>query len=58
MKPEAYNIDYKVADQGEDIGWSQNCKQARLKLLWDGSHASKHVMRRKDLENVDVRVGY
>lgn len=58
MKPEAYAIDYVFDSQGEDIGWSKECKKAGLKLGWDGTHCSKHVMRKDDLEKVDARVGY
>lgn len=58
MKPKAYAVDYKVDVQGEDIGWSRNCKDACLKLRWDGTYASKHVMRKDDKDKIDVRVGY
>lgn len=58
MLPAAYNVDYEWASQGEDIGWSQNCQKQQLNLLWDGTYTSKHVMRPKELECVDVRAGY
>lgn len=58
MKPVAYNVDYKFSDQGEDIGWSKNCKKAGLRLGFDGRIASKHVMRPQFLDRFDSRVGY
>lgn len=58
MKPEAYNVNYEFASQGEDIGWSLACKENKVRLAWDGSVTSKHVMRKQDLEKVDVRAGY
>lgn len=58
MTPAAYNINYEYAAQGEDIGWSKACKKAGLKLMWDGTIGSKHVMNPDDLERIDVRVGY
>lgn len=58
MTPSAYNINYKFNRHGEDIGWSKNCKEAGLSLFWDGRESSKHVMRKEDLQKVDIRVGY
>lgn len=58
MKPEAYNIDYKFDSMGEDIGFSKNCKEAGLRLCWDGTIANKHVMRKEDIDRIDPRVGY
>lgn len=58
MNPDAYNIDYKFHTHGEDLGWSSNCRDARLKLWWDGRVTNKHVMDEKDLNEIDDRVGY
>lgn len=58
MSCSAYEIDYTWNINGEDIGWSKNCKDAGLKLGWDGTLVNKHVMRPKDLERIDVRCGY
>lgn len=58
MTPSAYAVDYRWASQGEDIGWSQACGEKQLKFRWDGTVVNKHVMRREELERVDVRAGY
>ncbi len=58
MKPNAYWVDYKATSQGEDIGWSENARKAGLRLGWDGSIASKHIMTPGLLHEVDVRVGW
>lgn len=58
MKQSAYSQDYKVDTQGEDIGFSKNCADAGLRFGWDGTCASKHVMRQQDLDKVDSRVGF
>lgn len=56
MKPSAYNVDYKPARQGEDIGWSLHCKEKGLKLGWTGEVTSRHVMSKKDLDKNDIRI--
>lgn len=58
MSAAAYNIDYQWDSQGEDIGWSKACKEAGLKLGWDGRITNKHVMIPSLAQAVDVRVGY
>lgn len=58
MSPAAYNIPYKSSKFGEDIGWSENCRSAGLKLGWDGRIASKHVMDPKSLHDIDPRIGW
>lgn len=58
MTPAAYNIDYGFSHWGEDIAWSDNCRSAGLKLGWDGRVASKHVMYREKLDQIDPRVGW
>lgn len=58
MQPAAYNIDYRWSSQGEDIGWSEACREAGLKLGWDGRITNKHVMIPSLAQAVDVRVGY
>lgn len=58
MSPDAYNVDYEGHQQGEDIGWSLNCKKAGLALGWDGRICSKHVMNSEQLDRVDRRVGW
>lgn len=58
MSPRAYNIDYQFHPHGEDIGWSIACREAGLKLMWDGRVASKHVMKPSSIDFVDARVGF
>jgi cellulose synthase/poly-beta-1,6-N-acetylglucosamine synthase-like glycosyltransferase len=58
MSQAAYNVDYKFDSRGEDIGWSINCREAGLKLGWDGRVVNKHVMRPDLLDTVDNRVGF
>ena len=58
MNEKAYNIDYSFHQQGEDIAWSKNCRNAGLKLMWDGRTISKHVLEKDMLEVVDERVGF
>ena len=58
MTPPAYNVDYEFHAHGEDIGWSLACKREGLKLWWNGSVCSKHVMRVVDLDKIDARAGF
>lgn len=58
MRPSAFNVDYVPNRYGEDIGWSMAAKAEGLKFRWDGTYASKHVMRPELLDKVDVRCGY
>lgn len=58
MTQQAYWIDYKYHDKGEDIGWSKSCKDAGFALAWDGRVTSKHVMSIELLNAVDERCGY
>lgn len=58
MTPAAYAVDYGFHAYGEDIGWSLACKELGLQLWWNGSVCSKHVMRRADLDKIDVRAGF
>lgn len=58
MSPKAYNQDYCAHPQGEDIGWSLNCKRAGVPFRWDGRIANKHVMSKRWLDQVDPRVGW
>lgn len=58
MTAAAYQVDYSYHLQGEDIGWSLNCKTAGLQLGWDGTFCSKHVMDPAELHTIDERVGY
>ena len=58
MKPEAYNVDYKLHTYGEDMGWSLGVTEAGGKLCYDGRVANKHVMVREQLNFVDERVGF
>lgn len=58
MNPAAYNVDYVFDEQGEDIGWSRQCRKANLRLGWDGRTTSKHVMRPEQLRKVDPRCGF
>lgn len=58
MSPTAYEIDYSVHQQGEDVGWSLNAKRAGCRLGWDGSTCSKHVMKRANLDVLDPRCGF
>lgn len=47
MTPAAYNVDYSAHMFGEDIGWSNNCRAAGLRLGWDGRVTNRHVMERE-----------
>jgi len=58
MTPAAYEVDYKANRYGEDIGWSIEVNAAGLKLGWDGSIASKHVMTEAHNGREDPRCGY
>lgn len=58
MTAAAYGVNYVYAQEGEDIGFSNACTSQGLKLGWDGSHTSKHVMRIDDLNKLDIRCGY
>lgn len=58
MRPPAYNVDYRLHSMGEDIGWSLACREAGVRLGWDGRVISKHCMTPGELEKVDARVGY
>lgn len=58
MKPDAYEVDYRVHALGEDIGWGLACKEAGVLLGFDGTVTSKHVMLREGLEIIDPRVGF
>lgn len=58
MSPAAYAIDYAYERNGEDVGWSLACASAGVRLGWDNRHPSKHVMRRHQLETIDVRCGF
>lgn len=58
MSPAAYHIDYEHHLQGEDVGWSKAARRAGLRLGWDGSLVSKHVLAPELLHRVDPRVGF
>lgn len=58
MSPEAYNVDYRYHDKGEDIGWSQAVRATGQKLIFDGRVASKHLMKPEMLDKVDARCGF
>jgi hypothetical protein len=58
MTPAAYNVDYVYNDRGEDLGWSKACKEAGLKLGFDGRVVSKHVMNPDRVDVLDKRVGF
>jgi hypothetical protein len=58
MSPAAYGINYRYHQQGEDIGWSIECKRAGLRFAWDGRVISKHAMSPEAAEMVDVRCGF
>lgn len=58
MSPRAYDIAYEVHEQGEDIGWSKECRRFGVKLGWDGRTVSKHVMGIEFLHLIDPRCGY
>lgn len=44
MSPATYTVDYRFHSQGEDIGWSLNCRAAGLDLGWTSTVISKHIM--------------
>lgn len=58
MTPKAYWIDYEYDQRGEDLGWSRNAKAAGLRLGWDGSLISKHIMYPDLIDKFDKRVGW
>jgi hypothetical protein len=58
MNPAAYNVDYRFDPQGEDIGWSQACTEAGVRLGWDGRVVAKHVLAPHLLTPRDSRVGF
>lgn len=58
MTPKAYNIDYAEHRYGEDFGWSENALNLGAEFYWDGRYISKHVMKKENLDKIDVRVGF
>lgn len=58
MNYRAYDIDYRWAKQGEDIGWSTAATEAGLSLGWCGAVANKHVMSPLSFGEMDPRCGY
>ena len=58
MTPKAYSVDYSTHRFGEDFGWSKNCMDEGAQFYWDGRVTNKHVMRKENLDTVDVRVGF
>lgn len=58
MGPAAYDVDYELHAQGEDVGWSVAARERGVRLGWDGRVISKHVMRPHLLDVVDARVGF
>lgn len=58
MAPAAYAVDYCWHHQGEDVGWSQAARSRGLRLGYNATVASKHVMDPAMLERVDARVGF
>jgi hypothetical protein len=51
MAPSTYNrVDYRFHKQGEDLGWSSNCREAGLNL-WSASNVyAPHIMSKAMLE--------
>lgn len=58
MTRPAYTIHYRFDPRGEDLGWSQACREAGLKLGYDGRIGSKHIWKESHLLSPDPRVGY
>lgn len=58
MDEDAYGVDYVYSEKGEDVGWSLACHDRGLKFGWDGRVASKHIMLKRQLHEVDPRVGF
>lgn len=58
MSKKAYNVDYSLNSLGEDLGWSQDIREAGGKMLWDGLVVSKHVMQKSLLGKEDPRLGW
>jgi hypothetical protein len=58
MTSAAYVVDYQLHYQGEDAGWSAAATQAGVRLGWNGTVCSKHVMAQEQLEMIDMRCGY
>lgn len=55
MKPDAYFVDYRYHEWGEDIGWSDACRERGLHLAFDGRTYSRHVYGPEFLEREDKR---
>lgn len=51
MSPAAYNVDYEFHTEGEDTGWSKAARRAGLKLGWEGTVISKHILNRNFLND-------
>lgn len=58
MDEDAYNVDYVHSEKGEDVGWSLACHTQGLRFGWDGRVTNKHVMLKRQLHEVDARVGF
>lgn len=58
MDSDAYKVDYSWDQRGEDIGWSDNAREKGLMLGFIGSPASKHVMHKDKLDEIDIRLGW
>lgn len=58
MTAPAYNIDYEMHTEGEDIGWSAACGRAGVRLAYCSTAIGKHIMAKGDLDVVDERVGF
>lgn len=56
MNSRAYQVDYRPATRGEDIGWSLDVVSRGLVLGWDGRNMSRHVMDPEALSAADPRV--
>jgi hypothetical protein len=58
LTQKAYSIDYRVHTHGEDVGWSESCRQAGLTLGWAPEARCKHIMSPDRLDEHDERVGF
>jgi len=58
MTPTAYNMDYVHDRDGEDIGWSKNCRKHGVILGYSTNHPAKHLFTRDRLEMEDKRIGW
>lgn len=58
LTPKAFGVQYEYDPQGEDVGFSRNCRAAGLTLGVDARVTNKHVMSKEWLGRIDERCGF